>query len=181
MHHLMQMSSGLKWGEIYTGLSDVTRMLSLEADMFQHTNIVAGLIKKQFASLEDYWTFPHTALFDKIGMHSAVMEPDAAGTFVGSSYCYATPRDWAKFGQLYLNDGLWEGERILPAGWVEYTYTPAKASENGYGAFFWLNQDGEMADVPKNTYSCQGFQGQRVFILPSQNLVVVRMGLNDEF
>jgi len=151
MHHLMQMSSGLKWGEIYTGLSDVTRMLSLEADMFQH----------------------------KIGMHSAVMEPDAAGTFVGSSYCYATPRDWAKFGQLYLNDGLWEGERILPAGWVEYTYTPAKASENGYGAFFWLNQDGEMADVPKNTYSCQGFQGQRVFILPSQNLVVVRMGLSD--
>lgn len=199
MHHLMQMSSGLKWGEIYTGLSDVTRMLSLEADMFQQaisvpaetapdtkfyyssgtTNIVAGLIKKQFASLEDYWTFPHTALFDKIGMHSAVMEPDAAGTFVGSSYCYATPRDWAKFGQLYLNDGLWEGERILPAGWVEYTYTPAKASENGYGAFFWLNQDGEMADVPKNTYSCQGFQGQRVFILPSQNLVVVRMGLSD--
>ena len=199
MHNLMQMSSGLKWGEIYTGPSDVTRMLSLDADMYQRaisvpaetppdtkfyyssgtTNIVAGLIKKHFSSLADYWAFAHTALFDKIGMHSAVMEPDAAGTFVGSSYCYATPRDWAKFGQLYLNDGVWEGERILPEGWVEYTHTPAKASENGYGAFFWLNQDGEMADVPKNTYSCQGFQGQRVFILPDQDLVVVRMGLSD--
>jgi len=199
MHNLLQMSSGLKWGENYTGLSDVTRMLSLDADMYQRaisvpaetppdtkfyyssgtTNIVAGLIKKQFSSLEDYWTFAHTALFDKIGMHSAVMEPDATGTFVGSSYCYATPRDWAKFGQLYLNDGVWNGERILPEGWVEYTHTAANASEKGYGAFFWLNQDGEMADVPKNTYSCQGFQGQRVFILPSQNLVVVRMGLSD--
>ena len=200
MNNLLQMSSGLKWEEIYTTVSDVTRMLSLEGDMYQQaisvpvevapdtkfyyssgtTNIVAGLLKKHFDRVEDYWTFPHTALLDKIGMHSAVIEPDASGTFVGSSYCFATPRDWAKFGQLYLNDGVWQGERILPEGWVDYTRTPANASAKGYGAFFWLNADEELADVPKDMYACNGFQGQRVFILPSQNVVVVRMGLTEE-
>ena len=200
MNNLLQMSSGLKWEEIYTTVSDVTRMLSLEGDMYQQaisvplevapdtkfyyssgtTNIVAGLLKKQFNRVEEYWAFAHTALLDKIGMHSAVIEPDAAGTFVGSSYCFATPRDWAKFGQLYLNDGVWQGERILPEGWVDYTCTPANASAKGYGAFFWLNADEELADVPKDMYACNGFQGQRVFILPSQNVVVVRMGLSEE-
>jgi len=200
MNNLLQMSSGLKWGEIYSTVSDVTKMLSLEGDMYQHaisvplevapdtkfyyssgtTNIVAGLIKKHFDRVEDYWAFPHTALLDKIGMHSAVIEPDASGTFVGSSYCFATPRDWAKFGQFYLNDGVWQGERILPEGWVDYTRTPANASAKGYGAFFWLNADEELVDVPKDMYACNGFQGQRVFILPSQNLVVVRMGLSEE-
>jgi len=146
MNNLLQMSSGLKWEEIYTTVSDVTRMLSLEGDMYQQaisvplevapdtkfyyssgtTNIVAGLLKKQFNRVEEYWAFAHTALLDKIGMHSAVIEPDAAGTFVGSSYCFATPRDWAKFGQLYLNDGVWQGERILPEGWVDYTRTPGR-------------------------------------------------------
>ncbi len=199
MNNLLQMSSGLKWGEVYTTISDVTKMLGLEGDMYQQaisvplevapdtkfyyssgtTNIVAGLLKKQFDRVEDYWAFAHMALLDKIGMHSAVMEPDASGTFVGSSYCFATPRDWAKFGQLYLNDGVWQGERILPEGWVDYSRTPANASEKGYGAFFWLNADGQLADVPKDMYACNGFQGQRVFILPSQNLVVVRMGLSD--
>ena len=200
MNNLLQMSSGLKWGEIYTTVSDVTKMLSLEGDMYQHaisvpaeaapdtkfyyssgtTNIVAGLIKKHFNRVEDYWAFPHTALLDKIGMHSAVIEPDASGTFVGSSSCFATPRDWAKFGQLYLNDGVWQGERILPEGWVDYTRRPANASAKGYGAFFWLNADEELKDVPTDMYACNGFQGQRVFILPSQNLVVVRMGLSEE-
>jgi len=104
------------------------------------------------------------------------MEPDASGTFVGSSYCYATTRDWAKFGMLYLNDGEWEGVRILPAGWAAYTSTPAPNSNGVYGSSFWLNAGGQYPDAPREAYGAQGFQGQYVYIVPSADLVIVRMG-----
>jgi CubicO group peptidase (beta-lactamase class C family) len=78
-------------------------------------------------------------LFERIGMHSAVLETDAHGNFIGSSFMWATARDWARFGQLYVDDGVWEGERILPEGWVTYSRTPAPAAPEGrYGAHFWL-------------------------------------------
>lgn len=197
-NNLLQMSSGLKWGENYFWISDVTKMLTMRGDMYQHsiqskteiapnkkflyssgtTNIVAGLQRRQFEDINDYWQFPYKELFHKIGMKSAVMEADASGTFVGSSYCFATARDWAKFGLLYLNDGMWQGERILPKGWAKYSATPAAKSEGIYGSFFWLNAGGQYPDVPRDAYGAQGFQGQYIYILPSQNLVVVRLALN---
>ncbi len=195
-NNLLQMGSGLKWNENYFWISDVTKMLAMRGDMYQHaiqskakqaptekflyssgtTNIVAGLQRRQFADIQDYWAFPYRELFHKIGMNSAMMETDASGTFVGSSYSYATARDWAKFGMLYLNDGMWAGERVLPEGWAAYTATPAPSAEGDYGSFFWLNAGGQYPDAPREAYGAQGFQGQYVYIIPSKKLVVVRLG-----
>ncbi len=197
-NNLLQMSSGLNWSENYAWISDVTKMLTMEDDIYDlaiqspietkpdekfyyssgTTNIVAGLQRREFANINDYWQFPYKELFYKMGMSSAIMEPDASGTFVGSSYCMATARDWAKYGLLYLNDGIWEGERILPEGWAKYTATPASKSEGIYGAFFWLNVGGQYPDAPRDAYGAQGFQGQYVYIIPSKNMVVVRLGLS---
>ena len=128
--------------------------------------------------------FPREALFDRIGMTSAVIEPDAAGTFVGSSYVYATARDWARFGQLLLQDGVWEGKRILPEGWVEYTATPApSAPQGGYGAHVWLNRgragsagDVRWPDLPHDIVVAAGHGGQILAIVPSRRVVIVRFG-----
>jgi CubicO group peptidase (beta-lactamase class C family) len=114
------------------------------------------------------------------------MEPDPAGTFVGSSYMYATARDWARFGLLYLQDGVWEGERILPEGWVDYSRKPTPGSPGGvYGAHFWLNPTrtpGESAEsaqrLPADLYQCLGHEGQSVTIIPSRKTVIVRLGLS---
>ena len=143
------------------------------------TNIVTGIIRKTIGNDKDYIDFPKKELFDKIGMQSAVFEPDASGNYVGSSYVYATARDWARFGLLYLNKGNWNGEQILPESWVDYTKTSNSASKGIYGAFFWLNKSKRLPDVPEDMYACYGFQEQRVFIIPSKKLVVVRMGLCD--
>lgn len=117
-------------------------------------------------------------------MYSAVMEPDSSGTFVGSSYTLATPRDWARFGLLYLQDGLWQGQRILPAGWVKYTTTPAAAApRGGYGAHVWLNagspthpDDRRWPSAPPDAFAAMGFQEQKVIVIPSRKLVLVRFG-----
>ena len=89
---------------------------------------------------------------------------------------HASARDWAKFGQLYLQDGVWKGDTILPKGWVTYTRTPADAANGQYGAQFWLNRSKKLPDVPEDMFSCQGHRGQRIFIIPSRQLVVVRLG-----
>jgi len=109
-------------------------------------------------------------------MRSVIWEPDASGTLVGSSYLYATQRDYARFGLLYLHHGKWLGKQILPEGWVEYTTTPAKGSGGQYGAFFWLNRSGEYPDVPEDMFSCNGHDGQYIFVIPSKELVIVRTG-----
>ncbi|WP_026210464.1 serine hydrolase domain-containing protein [Flexithrix dorotheae] len=201
LKNLLQMSSGLDWEENYNDISNATRMLYLEGDQYNYaignkliggihpgeewyyssgtTNIISGLIKNQFPNTQAYWHFHYDSLFHKIGMYSAVMEPDPSGTFIGSSYCYATPRDWAKFGMLYLNDGVWMDERILPEGWVEFTKSPVNNSGKEYGAQFWLNAGSKLPDVPKDVYFCDGFQGQRVFIIPSHEMVVVRLGISN--
>src|SRR5690606_12774066 len=105
------------------------------------SNLIAQVVRDSVGgSLEDYLSFPRRVLFDPIGMRSAVMEPDATGLFVTSSFMYATARDWARFGLLYLRDGMWDGDRILPEGWVTYSTTPAPAAPLGeYGAQWWLN------------------------------------------
>jgi len=132
-----------------------------------------------------YLSFPRAALFEPIGMHSAVVEPDPSGTFVSSSFMYASTRDWARFGLLHLRDGVWEGERLLPEGWVEYVSTATPMAPMGeYGAQWWTN-DGKPGDpserrfpsAPPDLFQASGFQGQAVIVIPSRDVVIVRMGL----
>ncbi len=199
INDLLQMQSGLAFEENYAEVSDVTKMLFMNEDIVKEvaanplahpigtkwyyssgtTNLVAGLIKKQFDNPQDYLKFPHEQLFRKIGMHSMVLETDESGNYIGSSYGYATPRDWAKLGLLYLNEGNWYGEQIIDTSWVNFTRQPAEHSGGIYGGHFWHNHDhAAYKDVPADIYSCNGFEGQYVYIIPSKDLVIVRMGLN---
>jgi hypothetical protein len=191
--NLLRMNSGLEWWEFYGGPSDATRMLYKEKDMGEYAmrskqghqpgegfhyssgtvNILSSIIRRTVGD-SGYYRFPYEQLFYRIGMYSAVLEPDAGGTFVGSSYCYATARDWARFGLLYLQDGVWNGQRVLPAGWVEFT----RRGEE-YGALWWLNRNGRHPHIPRDCYGCEGYEGQYIWVIPSKGLVVVRMALED--
>jgi CubicO group peptidase (beta-lactamase class C family) len=196
LNDLLQMQSGLKWNEDYGNRSDVTVMLHCESDMSRYgyskpfevaagakwyyssgtANIVSGLIRKQFDSDSAYYSFVNTQLYNKIGIPDAIMESDPEGNLVGSSYLYATARDYARFGLLYLDDGIFNNERILPEGWVKYSTTAASNSNGEYGAFFWLNKSKKYPSAPEDMYSCEGHDGQFIYILPSQELVVVVLG-----
>lgn len=199
-NNLLQMNSGLEWEENYNAISDVTKMLFMESDMSKvqmrkkltgkineswnyssgTTNLLAGyLLQKQFKSQQEYLDFWYNELLDKIGMHSALIESDLAGNFIGSSYGWATTRDWAKFGLLYLHKGKWNGEQIFNPEWAEYVATPTNGSNGEYGGHFWLNAGGKYPDVPKDLYSANGFQGQFIFIIPSKEMVIVRTGLTE--
>ena len=123
-----------------------------------------------------YYSYADTSLFHKIGITKAVFEIDPSGTQVGSSYIYATARDYARFGLLYLQDGMFNGQRILPQGWVRNATTPASDSHGDYGSLFWLNRSKHYPSVPDDMYSCNGHDGQRLFIIPSKELVVVVLG-----
>jgi CubicO group peptidase (beta-lactamase class C family) len=206
MNDLLQMSSGLRFEEHYSSLlANVNLMLWDRSDTGAYaasqplyrepashwqyssgtTNIITRIIRHVIGNQKEYFAFPRNALFNKIGMRSAVIEPDATGNFIGSSLMFATARDWARFGLLYLNDGVWEGERILPEGWVKYTTTPAPHAPKGrYGAHFGLNagdpNDLSKRDFPKlpiDLFWASGYQGQSVVVIPSQKLVVVRLGM----
>lgn len=197
LNNLLQMNSGLEWDEDYTKISDVTKMLFLEKDMTKSqlnkrlvgkpneswnyssgtTNLLSRFIRKQFKTHQEYLDFWYSALIDKIGMHSMELETDLSGNYVGSSYVWATPRDWAKFGLLYLHKGNWNGEQILNEDWVKYTTTPTNGSDGVYGAQFWLNAGGHLPDAPEDLFLADGYQGQRVFMIPSKDMVVVRMGI----
>jgi CubicO group peptidase (beta-lactamase class C family) len=128
---------------------------------------------------EDYLSFPQRALFDKIGIRTMVMETDPYGNFLTQGYELACGRDWARLGNLYLEDGVTNGERILPEGYVKFVSTVAPAWEADrrpvYGGFFWINGDGELP-VPKDAYYMSGAGGQTTLIVPSHDLVVVRLG-----
>ncbi len=128
---------------------------------------------------EDYHSFPQRALFDKIGIRTMVMETDPYGNFLTQGYEFASGRDWARLGNLYLQDGVWNGERILPEGYVKFVSTLAHAwKEDGrpiYGGFFWINGDGNFP-IPRDAYFMAGAGGQYTFIIPSHDLVVVRLG-----
>jgi len=126
---------------------------------------------------EEYLTFPQRALFDRIGARNYVLETDAWGNFILSGYDYGSARDWVRFGLLHLWDGVWQGERILPEGWTEFISTPAPADPTEkYGGLFWLNRPSTMDQVPKDAYWSAGFMGQVTLVIPSRDLVVVRMG-----
>ncbi|MEN8789586.1 MAG: serine hydrolase [Flavobacteriaceae bacterium] len=194
---LLRMQSGLEWDEDYSGISDVTRMLFLEGDMgviqagkkaievpgqvwnysSGTSNLLSKMLRSRFNSYQDYLNYPYQQLIDKIGMHSMIIETDMAGNYVGSSYGWASTADWARFGLLYLNKGNWQGEIVFEPAWVDYVTQPTDHSEGKYGAHFWLNAQGKYPDVPKDLYSANGHQGQRVYIIPSKELVIVRTGL----
>ncbi|HEX5152641.1 MAG TPA: serine hydrolase [Parafilimonas sp.] len=204
LENLLQQTSGLDFLEDYSKASDATNMLYKEKDMAAYTanhalahdpgtafnyssgnsNILARIIR-QTVGEKDYAAYPFTALFYRTGMYHTLYEPDASGTYVGSSYINATARDYARFGLLYLNDGVWNGERILPEGWVRQTATaPASNTKKNYGYQFWLNGTDPndpsrhiYPDVPADMFLCDGYAGQAIYIIPSKKLVVVRLGL----
>ena len=200
INDLLHMNSGLEWEEDYTKISDVTQMLFLDTDMTKSqinkpligkpnatwnyssgtSNLLSGILRQQFKTHQEYLDFWYSALIDKIGMHSMLVETDMAGNYVGSSYSWATTRDWAKFGLLYLHKGNWNGEQLFNESWSKYVATPTNGSNGDYGGHFWINYGGFYPDAPKDLYSANGYQGQRVFILPSQDLVIVRMGLSED-
>ena len=203
---LLAMSSGLEFKEDYGNVTDVTRMLFLEPDMAgfaaakplvhdvgqkyyysSGTSVILSRIWQNAAGTEAL-SYPKRALFDPIGMTSAVLEPDARGTFVGSSYLYATARDWARLGLLILRKGVWNGQEILPAGYADWMHELAPASKGAYGkgqVWLWgpegdtpVGQDPDVDfDLPDDTFWFEGHDGQSIAIVPSKDLVVVRMGL----
>lgn len=203
---LLRMSSGLHFEEVYGVLADATHML-FEVDdaaafayqqpaaskpdtVFSYssgtTNILSFIVRETFDDDATYDRFPHEALFEPIGMRSAVIETDGSGTFVGSSFMYATARDWARFGLLYLQDGMWNGTRVLPEGWVQYSRTASPTAPLGeYTAQWWANvgapddpQHRTLPDVPTDAVWASGYQGQTVMFIPSYDAVIVRLGLS---
>ncbi|MBC7829137.1 MAG: serine hydrolase, partial [Chitinophagaceae bacterium] len=204
VRHLLQQTTGLEFEEVYSKSSHATRMLCQKGDMgayaaslpLKHppgtlfhyssgnTNILSRVIRQTVGD-NNYHAYPYVQLFYKLGMYSVVLEPDASGTFVGSSYCFATARDWARFGLLYLHDGVFNQQQILPKGWVKQSVTPSGAAEEGeYGFQWWLNageknnpENRWFSSLPPDMFFADGFEGQNVFIIPSKKLVVVRLGL----
>jgi CubicO group peptidase (beta-lactamase class C family) len=200
LDHLLRCNSGLTWEENYGGPSPVTNMLYKSANMGRYasdyaleskpgtvfkyssgsTNILSNIIRQKLG--ERYHTYPYDSLFRELGMNNTILELDSDGSFVGSSYCFATARDWARFGLLYCNDGKWFGEQILPPGWVEYTTTPQSGTQfGGYGAQFWLTsrnqEEYNKKSYPNDLFWADGFEGQRLFIIPSKKLVIVKLAL----
>lgn len=202
---MMAMSSGLEFNEDYGDVADVTRMLYLEPDMagFAEAKPLVAEVGKVFTyssgtavMLSRLWQdaigdkgkalmWPRTALFEPLGMHSAVLKTDEQGTFVGSSYLYATAHDWARFGQFLLQGGVWNGNQVLPAGFVDWMREPAPASKVYGKGQLWIEAPGDekkpgagvAAGLPKDTYWMEGHDGQTVTVIPSEQLVVVRLGL----
>lgn len=195
LNNLLQMSSGLQWNEEYskTQLTDVSKMLYTEEDVYKFaiaskkyvkpdsvwyyssgtSNILSGLIRSCFNNYHDYYQYPQKALFNKLGMCNSLVETDAVGNYVSSSYGYCSARDWTKLGMLYLNNGNWLGEQILPEWWVDYSTTPARKSGGQYGAHLWLNASQlTLPDLPSDTYFFSGYRGQRVVIIPSKKMVI---------
>jgi CubicO group peptidase (beta-lactamase class C family) len=202
---LLAMSSGLEWNEGYGAVSDVTRMLFLEPDMaafarnhplvhragsfWNYSSGSAMILSRLVQDAADGASAPaaRALLFGPLGMRSAVIEADAHGTPVGSSYMYATPRDWARYGQFLLQQGVWHGQALLPPGYVALMAAPVAASHGQYGqGLVWLwgsdgetrgqNPDGAFA-IPPDTFWLEGHDGQFIAIVPSRELVVVRLGL----
>jgi CubicO group peptidase (beta-lactamase class C family) len=201
---LLAMSSGLHFEENYGAVSDVTRMLYLERDMaafarskpldhppgtvWQYSTGTTVILSRIVADTTgDAVAFARRRLFEPLGMTSAIIEADAHGTPVGSSYMYAVPRDWARYAQFLLQEGVWHGKALLPPGYVRMMRSPVASSDAQYGqGQVWLSgpesaTPGEDADkvysMPADAFWMQGFDGQSTTIVPSHDLVVLRMGL----
>ena len=201
---LLTMTAGRRWNESYDDpASDVLTMLFRSADhaavfadaaaeaspgtRFQYasgaTNRLCALLRSAIGDDPRYWTLP-SRLFRKLGMQTAVLEADPSGTFVGSSYGFASARDWARLGLLYLQDGVFFGERVLPEGWVAASTTAVPASNGRFGWHLWLNRDPDgdgpkarrWPELPEDLFHMDGHEGQYCVMSPSAGLVVVRLG-----
>jgi CubicO group peptidase (beta-lactamase class C family) len=199
---LLRMRSGLAWDETYDLGTPITEMLYLQGDMagfaasqplahpvgqYQQyssgsTNILCSVLLDRAGADA---TVADDLLFAPLGLPSAVWETDETGLPVCSSYLWATPRDWAALGQFALDDGVWDGERLLPSGWMTASTTaetPAESDADAYGMSWWLNlrADGSLRfpQLPSDAYWMSGHDGQRVYVVPSADLVVVRMGFS---
>jgi CubicO group peptidase (beta-lactamase class C family) len=211
--HLMAMSSGLRFNEDYGSVTDITRMLYLEPDaaafaasqpldhppgsFFSYSSgttvLLSRLWQNALGDKQHALNYPQRALFGPLGMRTAVLEADARGTFVGSSYLFASGRDWARYAQLLLKDGVWNGQAILPPGFVKMMHTAAPASMAPYGrreygqGQVWLRgspsgtpkgQDPDAGFVlPADAYWFSGYDGQAIAVIPSLRLAVVRLGI----
>ncbi len=194
LDQLLRMSSGLAFDETYGPANDVSRMLFTRPDTGAFaagfpleappdtrwsyssgtSNILARILRDSFGGdLGTMVRWSRERLFAPAGMTSAFLEPDASGSFIGSSFTFMTARDWARFGELHRRDGVWEGRRVLPEGWVAYVTRPTPtAPEARYGAHWWL--------WPRElgAYAARGHSGQYTVVVPSARLVVVRLGLS---
>ena len=203
--NLLQQTSGLDFKEDYTKPSEVTKMLFNYGDMAAYTaklplkyepgtvfnyssgnsNILSRIIR-QTVGEKDYAAFPYDSLFHKINAYSFLLEPDASGTYIGSSYSYATARDFARFGLLYYNNGKWKNEQILPGNWVKESVQSSSADKlKHYGYQFWLNGFDKnnptkrwYPDVPADMFFADGYGGQDIYIIPSKKIIVLRLGLH---
>ena len=202
---LMRMTSGLTWDETYSLGTPITQMLYAEGDMAGYaasqplahqpgtyqqyssgsTNVLCGVL----TGLTDVADsdFPRRDLFAQLGLGQAVWEVDGTGNPVCSSYLWATPREWAAIGQFALQDGEWAGDRLLPEGWMAQSTTATtvtRSEEQGYAAGWWVNKqaDGTLVEksLPEDAYWAQGHDGQRLYVVPSQRLVVARLGFSPE-
>ncbi|MEA4945253.1 MAG: serine hydrolase [Propionicimonas sp.] len=199
---LLTMTSGLSWDETYDLGTPITRMLYLEPDMGGY---VASLpLAHQPGSYQQYSTgsinllcsvlapgrggadWPRQELLGPLGLASMVLEPDGVGTPVCGSYAWATPRDWATVGQFALADGVWNGNRLLPEGWMAESVkaVDVQTEDPGYASGWWANQaaDGSLVhpDLPADAYWASGHDGQWVLVVPSEKLVVARLGFTPE-
>jgi len=201
---LLRMTGGLAWDETYDLGTPITQMLYGESDMAEyvasqelahppgtHQQYSSGsttlLCAVLGAKAKATSRLAAAQIFAPLGLSSAVLESDGVGTPVCSSYLWATARDWASLGQFALQDGVWDGQRLLPQGWMasSTTVSPVKTSEEkGYAAGWWSNTDADGSLVEPtltpDTYSMQGHDGQRVYVVPSKKLVVVRLGFSPD-
>ena len=145
------------------------------------TLLAVYALKRTFKTDTDYLRHPHTALFEPLGMTSTLPSTDRFGDFIFSSQVYTNARDLARFGMLYLQNGVWQGKRLLSEDWIKFVRTPAPASDvrgNDYGGQWWLVPDDRKDEVPADAYSTAGNRGQYVVVVPSHDLVIVRRGLD---
>lgn len=196
---LLRMNSGLEWEEAYGSVTDATTMLYAQPDMAayvrqkplahpigQHwvyssgtTNLLMAILAETFPSEEAMIGWIYEKFFYPIGANSFIIETDQSGLAVGSSYGWAKARDWAKIGQLFLQRGQWNGQSIIPAAWIQEMLVPAKGSQGTYGGQIWLKGP-DTPSLPNDAFMLRGFQDQRVIILPSQEMVIVRLGHNKD-
>lgn len=199
VRHLLSMTSGLSWDETYALGTPITRMLYMEEDMGSY--VASRELAHEPGSFVQYSSgsttllcdvlaersglgakLPRTLLFGPLGLSSAVLETDGVGTPVGSSYMWATPRDWAAVGQFALDDGVWHGERLLPDGWMAESVTAVRGGgeQDGNAAGWWANlrADGTLVhpELPEDAYFAKGHDAQWIVVVPSARLVVVRLG-----
>lgn len=201
IEHLLNMSTGLEFGEMYAPGADATRMLfyeysasnvALEKPLIHKpgthfayssgtTNMLSRFLFDQLGgTAENAYAFLHRALLNPLNLDHTLVEPDPSGVFVGSSYVYASARDWATLGSLLVTDGIHKGERLLTSDWIKRATTPNEsANEPRYGYQLWLNSGGEelrWPDLPADAFAMQGNRAQIVLMIPSQQLVLVRLG-----